>query len=48
MISEKQLICEIVAWIRNSNIRYSTPEHIAQALEDDTWKQWLIKWKEGF
>lgn len=47
MLTEKQLLDEVVEWIRYSNIKYSTPEHVAQALEDGSWRHWLVQWKKG-
>jgi len=35
--TKMELILAITGWIRNSNIQYSSPEIIAQQLEDGTW-----------
>jgi hypothetical protein len=40
-MSDHALIDSIVKWIRNSNIQYSSPEIIAQQLEDGSWLDWF-------
>lgn len=39
----KELISAIVSWIRSSNAKYSNPESIAMALEDNSWLLWAAE-----
>lgn len=42
-LTGSELIVYICKWIRESNILYSTPEIIAQQLEDGTWLEYFNK-----
>lgn len=49
--TNRELVNAIAKWILESNAKYTNPESIASALEDDSWLKWYndkLKEEKGY